>query len=379
MTAKRDYYDVLEIQKDASESQIKKSFRSLARKFHPDKNPNNEEAESKFKEIQEAYAILSNPEERRKYDMFGHNRPGGSPFGSSGFQGVNISFDDLFGGGFDSIFSQFFGNSQNNSSTGSDLLVRHTVPFQAVMDGIEDELEIEALRNCNSCDGTGSNSDGGSRSCPSCEGRGRIDEISMVGPFRQRVRKECRPCRGSGRIVSDPCVICKGEGRKFQTNLVKFSVHPGIISGTRLRMRGQGEAPNSFSGSPGDLFIEIDVEPHPWFERDGPDLLMALPLSFADLLLGTIVEISHLDSEPLRIKVPPGSRPGETISILGRGLPSSSQSSRRGNVTAVLKLEVPKKTSRSIRKKIKELREEMEGELLPVEDRMSNEANFRRR
>ena len=146
MANKRDYYEVLGVERGASESVIKNSFRSLARKFHPDKNPGDDESEAKFKEIQEAYAILSNPQERRKYDTYGHDRPGGSPFGSRGFQGVDISFDDLFGGGFESIFSQFFGGSTNNSTRGSDLLIRHSVPLQASMEGMEDEIEIEVMK-----------------------------------------------------------------------------------------------------------------------------------------------------------------------------------------------------------------------------------------
>ncbi len=379
MPNKRDYYEVLEIKRGASESEIKNAFRSLARKYHPDKNKNDQDAESKFKEIQEAYAILSNPEERRKYDMFGHDRPGGSPFGSGGFQGVDISFDDLFGGGFESIFSQFFGGSQGTVSRGSDLLVRHVIPFQATMEGTEEELEIEALQDCSACSGSGSAKDGGSRPCPTCDGRGRIDQISMIGPFRQRVRKECRPCRGSGRIVSDPCRKCKGEGRAYQPFKVKFSIKPGVSSGTRLRMRGQGESSPAISGEPGDLYIEIDVDPHEWFERDGKDLLMALPLSFADLSLGTTVEIPHIDKSPLKIKIPPGSSPGETISIRGRGLPSYRAPTRRGSVTVVLKLELPSKQSRSMKKKISEIRDEMEGELPSLEDRIRNDAKLRRR
>ena len=376
---KRDYYEVLGVSKSSSESDIKTAFRKLARKFHPDKNPDDPNSETQFKEIQEAYAILSNPDQRRKYDMFGHDRPGGSPFGSDGFQGVNISFDDLFGGGFDSIFSQFFGESQNRTSQGSDLLVRHTVPFQAAMDGMDDELEIEVLKDCSECGGSGSKSNKGSRACPSCDGRGRIDQISMIGPFRQRVRKDCAPCRGSGRLVSDPCKTCKGVGRSFQSIKVKFGVSPGVRSGTRLRMRGQGEAAPSLNGNPGDLYIELEVEPHPWFERDGSDLLMALPLSFADLSLGTTIEIPHIDAKSLRIKVPQGSTPGETIPIRDRGLPRSRGRSGRGTVTAVLKLEVPRKPSRSMLKKIKEIRDEMEGELKPLEDRIRDEAKTRRK
>ncbi|MEE2625055.1 MAG: J domain-containing protein [Candidatus Thermoplasmatota archaeon] len=378
MAIKRDYYEVLGIDKSASESQIKNAFRSLARKFHPDKNPNDPEAELKFKEIQESYTILSNPEQRKNYDMFGHNRPGGSPFGPRGFQGVNISIDDLFGGGFESIFSQFFGGTSNSGSRGSDLLVRHSVPFQAAMDGMDDELEIEALKDCSECEGSGSKSAEGARSCPSCDGRGRIDEISMIGPFRQRVRRDCPSCRGSGRIVSDPCRDCKGEGRVFQAIRVKFSVHPGVDTGTRLRMKGQGEAASSLNGQSGDLYIELEVDSHQWFERDGSDLLMALPLSFADLTLGTTVEIAHIDSKSLQFKVPSGSSPGETITILGRGLPSSRGGSRRGSVTAVLKLEVPRNLPRAIRKKIVDMRDELEGELKPLEDRIRNEARSRR-
>jgi len=258
------------------------------------------------------------------------------------------------------------------------LLVRHSVPFQAAMDGLEDELEIEALKDCDGCNGLGSTKDGGSRPCPSCEGRGRIDEISMIGPFRQRVRKDCTPCRGSGRLVSDPCNDCGGNGRALQSIRIKFFVTPGIVSGNRLRMREHGEASSSFNGSPGDLYIEIEVEPHPWFERDGSDLLMALPLSFADLTLGTTVEIPHIDSETLLIKVPPSSNPGETISIPGRGLPSNHLRPNRGSVTVVLRLQSPKKPSRKLKKKIDEIRAELENSIPPIGDRIRNEARLRR-
>ena len=181
MTEKRDYYDVLGISRNASDGDITKAFRSLARKYHPDKNPDDAEAEKKFKEVQEAFAILSNKEERRKYDTFGHSGPGSSPFGPGGFQGVNISLDDLFGGGFDGIFNQFFGSSRGRRRTkGDDLMYRHSVPFQVAMDGSEDEIEIEALRKCDDCRGTGSMDPSRVRVCPNCEGRGRIERLETV-------------------------------------------------------------------------------------------------------------------------------------------------------------------------------------------------------
>ena len=338
MTEKRDYYDVLGISRNASDGDITKAFRSLARKYHPDKNPDDAEAEKKFKEVQEAFAILSNKDERRKYDTFGHSGPGSSPFGPGGFQGVNISLDDLFGGGFDGIFNQFFGSSRGRRRTkGDDLMYRHTVPFQVAMDGSEDEIEIEVLRKCNDCQGTGSMDPSGVRVCPNCEGRGRIERLERLGPFTQRSVSDCPSCNGSGKLISDPCKSCNGQGRSNQTKRVKFTIPPGVSSGVRLRMREYGGAPASDDGIPGDLYIEIEIQRHPWFERDSADLLMGLPVGFSDLALGTIIEIPHIDGENLVVKIGAGSQPGDTIEIRGRGLPLQG-SKRRGSVMIVLKL-----------------------------------------
>ena len=171
MAGKRDYYDVLGVSKDATDTEIKKAFRSLARQHHPDKNPEDDESEKRFKEVQEAYAVLSDTDERRKYDMFGHDQPGGSPFGPGGFQGINISIDDIFGGGIESIFSQLFsGTRGTRRDRGRDLLYRHEIPFEAAMEGLEDEIEIDVLRGCTKCDGIGSESQDGVRECPTCDG-----------------------------------------------------------------------------------------------------------------------------------------------------------------------------------------------------------------
>ena len=379
MSQKRDYYEVLGVNRKASDSDLKKAFRSKAREFHPDKNPDDPEAEACFKEVQEAYAILSNPDERRKYDMFGHDRPGGSPWGAGGFQGVNISIDDIFGGGFDSIFSSLFGGgSRQRSSRGADLLVRQTISFEDAFTGIDDELEIDVLNRCSSCDGSGSQTPDGVRVCPTCDGRGRLTRVERIGPFQQQVTQDCRACRGGGRIVQNPCKSCSGEGRAEQSKKVKFSVPAGIDSGTRLRLSGHGESPRNQNGKPGNLYIEIEVEEHDWFERDGSDLLMALPVSYVDLVLGAKIEIPHIDGSPLKVNIKAGSKPGETITILNRGLPFPRGGRGRGAVMVLLKLAMPEKLSRSAKKQLQELRDDL-GSGVSVTGDIIDEARDRRR
>ena len=378
MSVKRDYYEVLGVSRDSTESEIKRAFRSLARKYHPDKNPDDKEAETKFKEVQEAYAVLSNLDERRKYDMFGHDQPGGSPFGPGGFQGVNISIDDLFGGGIESIFSQIFsGGGIRRRSRGKDLLYSHQVPFQTVFEGSDESIEFEALRSCEECKGTGSPTPEGVRECPTCDGRGRIQRIEKAGFFTKQVVTECSTCNGGGRLVNDPCKTCDGEGRSKTTKQVTFTVPPGVSSGKRLRMRGHGESARGGRGENGDLYIQIEVDNHPWFERDGSDLLMALPLGFVDLALGTQLEIPHLDGSNLKIKVPAGSNPGDTINLPRRGLPDGRRG--RGSVTVLLKLDMPKKVSRSLKKSLDSLRDEIGTDFVSLEDSIRDEANRRRR
>ena len=380
MAGKRDYYEVLGVARAATDSEIKRAFRSLAREHHPDKNPEDPESERRFKEVQEAYAVLSDPEERRRYDTFGHEQPGGSPFGPSGFQGVNISIDDLFGGGFESIFSQIFsGGRTTRRNRGRDLLMDHEVPFQAAMDGHEDEIEIDVLRACEQCNGSGSESSEGVRECPACDGRGRIQRIEKAGFFTKQVVTDCSSCRGEGRIVSDPCLSCDGQGRAKQSKQIKFAVPPGVTTGARLRMRGHGEASRGNRGESGDLYIQIGVQEHPWFERDGPDLLMALPLGFVDLVLGTRIEIPHIDGSELSIKVPAGSNPGETITIPGRGLPGGRGRRGRGSVTVLLKLDMPRKVPRSLKKSLEEMRDDIGTDMESLLDSIRFEADNRRR
>jgi molecular chaperone DnaJ len=383
MSGKRDYYEILGIDRNSNASEIKNAFRSLARKYHPDKNQGDSESEIKFKEVQEAYAVLSVPNEKKKYDTYGHNRPGGSPFGPGGFEGVNISIEDLFGGGFESVFGSIFGSGGRNRRTkrqrGSDLLVRHPVSFQAVMDGSEESLEFQVLKTCKDCSGLGSSSPDGIRECPACDGRGRIQRIERVGPFTQQVVTDCSSCQGEGRIIQNPCSNCKGDGRANESKKVQFTVPAGIENGTRLRMSGYGESAKSENGDSGHLYIEIEIDEHEWFERDGADLLMAIPLSYTDLVLGTTIEIPHLDGENLKIKVPSGSKPGDTISLKGRGLPSQRTRNGKGSVMVLLKLDIPSKISRDLKKKLLHIKDEINFSDEELKKKIIEEANSRRK
>lgn len=376
MAEKRDYYDVLGVGKDASDDDLKKAFRSLARKYHPDKNPDDSEAERLFKEVQEAYAVLSNPEQRRSYDMFGHDSPGGSPFGPGGFEGVNINLDDIFSGGFESIFSSMFGGGgRSRGRRGHDILIRHTVSLEQIFDESEIEFEAEISSECETCAGTGAKNPDDVQTCQTCNGNGQITQQARVGPFVQQMVSDCPHCRGDGQIISNPCNDCNGSGAMPKEQKIRISIPTGAADGTRLRMRGKGEPIRG--GQSGDLFIQIETEPHPWFERDGPDLIMALPLGYPEMVLGTEIELPHIDGKPLKIQVPPGSRPSETIIVHRRGMPYR-RGRGRGDVTILLKLHVPNKISKSMKKSLESMKDDFGLPLDEIEEAVRREAQERR-
>ena len=378
MAEKRDYYEVLGVDKDATESQLKKAFRSLARKFHPDKNPEDSEAEHLFKEVQEAYAVLSNPDQRRQYDMFGHESPGGSPFGPGGFQGVNINLDDLFGGGgFDSIFSGIFGGGGRSSRgrRGNDVLLSHSITLEEVFEEAETEISAKLSTSCESCDGTGAESSADIQTCSACDGQGRIMQQARVGPFVQQMVAECPECNGQGKIILNRCSDCRGTGSTKSEQKLRISIPRGTEDGLRLRHRGKGE--HIVNGQTGDLYIQFEVEPHAWFERDGPDLIMALPLGYPEMMLGTQVELPHIDGKSLIIDIPAGSKPSETILVRGRGMPHR-RGRGRGDVTILLKLHVPDKFNKTMRSTLEEMRPSFGLPLSDIEDAVRREAQDRR-
>ena len=376
MADKRDYYEVLGVSKDANETELKKAFRSLARKFHPDKNPDDAESEQLFKEVQEAYAVLSNPQERRQYDMFGHDSPGGSPFGPGGFQGVNINLDDLFSGGFESIFSGMFGGGRTSRGRrGNDVLLRHSISLEQVFDEAEIEISAKLSVACESCDGTGAQSPEDLQQCSTCDGQGRIMQQARVGPFVQQMVSDCPDCAGSGKTIRKRCSSCRGSGTTLREQKLRINLPRGADDGLRLRHRGKGEP--IVNGRPGDLYIQLDIEPHAWFERDGPDLIMALPLGYPEMMLGTQVELPHIDGKPLVIDVPAGAKPSETLLVRGRGLPHR-RGRGRGDVTILLKLHVPEKFNKSMRSTLEDMRPTFGLPISDIEDAVRREAQDRR-
>ena len=353
MSDKRDYYDVLGVSKEATEKDLKNAFRSLARKYHPDRSTE-EDAEEKFKEIQEAYAVLSDSEKRQMYDRFGHNGPSGSPFGGFGGGGFNINLEDILGGDF---FSSFFGGGSRRQTRnrGNDILIRHTINLESVLNGTSEQLDIELPVNCSDCSGTGGEN-GETQSCGDCGGQGRIRARQQIGPFVQDVVRDCSTCSGNGKIVKSKCKSCKGSGQSQEETKLRFNVPLGAENGTRLRMRGKGEPSSQSNGQSGDLFIELEIEQHPWFERSNADLIMSLPLGYSDLILGTKVTLPHIDGEELVIKIPAMTNSGETIEIRKRGLPRT-RGSGRGDVVVLVKLFMPKKVGKDVKKKLDEIRE----------------------
>ncbi len=330
----RDYYEVLGVERDADARAIKAAYRKLAVRFHPDRNPGDAEAEAKFKEASEAYAVLSDADKRARYDRFGH-RSGGGP---AGFDPETFSdFADILGDFFGSGFADLFGGrrARRGPRPGADLRYELLLTLEEAAFGVERTLEIPRLETCGSCTGSGAGEGSRPQQCSACGGRGQVRVTQ--GFFA--VARTCPQCRGEGEVITDPCRDCKGRGRVEQVRQVGISVPAGVDTGTRLRRAGEGEH-GPRNGPPGDLYIDVIVEPHDRFERHGNDILGSVEVSFPEAVLGAKVEVETLHGTE-SLEIPAGSRHGAHFRLRGKGVDQLGGRGRGDHVVS-LELAVPR-------------------------------------
>jgi molecular chaperone DnaJ len=347
VAATKDLYGALGVPKGASAEEIKKAYRKLAREYHPDRNPDDAGAEERFKEVQHAYDVLSDPEKRKAYDQFGSaDGRRDFPQGDFNFDLGDFDLGDIFGG----IFGRGRGGARGRpqAQRGSDLEVQVNLSFDDSLKGIETKIPVEVETACGDCGGSGAKPGTSPKVCPECRGRGVISESQGLFSLSQ----PCPRCRGNGTVIEDPCPRCHGTGREQRTKRYSVKIPAGVKDGTRIRLKGKGEA-GAGDGPPGDLFVVTRVTTSPIYERRGADLVVEVPVSLADAALGTEVDVPTPDG-PVSMKVPAGSEHGKLLRIKGRGAPKLKGG--KGDVLVRLKLEVPKKLNKKQRELYEELR-----------------------
>jgi len=353
--AKRDYYEVLGVQKNASKDEIKKAYRKLALQYHPDKNPGDKQAEEKFKEATEAYDVLSDDQKKSAYDQFGFagvEGMGGSGQDFSNFRG----FEDIFGeGGFSSIFENFFGGGFGRSSRGGSGGLRQganlrydvEIPFKDAIFGSKVEIQYSHNESCKTCSGAGTADGSSKKTCPVCRGSGQVRHSQ--GFFS--VATTCHQCHGEGSVIEKPCNDCGGSGMQKKRQKIMVTIPAGIENGKRVVIPKQGDAgPNG--GPPGDLYVFIRIKPHEYFERQSYDLYCAVPISVSQAALGADIHVSTLDNKTIKVKVPAGIQNGKMLRIRDEGVPSGNQ---RGNLYIKLMVRIPEKLSRRGKELLEEL------------------------
>ncbi len=370
MAEKRDYYEVLGVSKGASEDEIKKAYRKLAIKYHPDKNPDDKVAEEKFKEAAEAYSVLSDPDKRAKYDQFGHAggpQMGGAGFGGfEGFGGGGMSMEDIFsafgdifgghygGGGFGGFGGAAYGAPRKHVNKGTDLRITVKVTLKDIMDGVDKKIKIPRLVACPECKGTGAKNGTAFTECQRCHGTGYVTTVRNTFLGAQQVQSVCPDCDGEGKIIKEACPNCGGSGVIKKEEVISFHIPAGVEDGTTLTMRGQGNAPRH-GGVNGDLFIVIQEEKDTELIRDGNDLIYNLMLDFPTAALGGSAEIPIVGGRA-KVKIAPGTQPGKVLRLRGKGLPQMN-SSIRGDLLVNVMVYVPENLTETEKAAIESLKD----------------------
>lgn len=356
MPAQRDYYEVLGVARDASAGEIKKAYRKIALKNHPDRNPGDDEAVERFKEASEAFDVLSDDTKRSRYDQYGH--AGLSGAGGGGFQDVGDIFS-AFGDIFDSFGFGGGGQSRGGGRRGSSLQARAEIDLIEAATGCTRELHISRHEPCETCDGSGARPGSKPVTCSTCAGHGQV--VRSQGFFQ--VQTTCPACRGAGESISSPCVDCGGKGRQMQDIVREVKIPAGIDSGMQLCLRGEGEV-GTRGGSRGDLYVDIEVRSHPLFERDGMDLMCRVPVTYSQAVLGADIEIPTLNGR-LDFNIPAGTQPGSVTRIRGKGMPDPRTGSRVGDLLVEVQVEVPRKFNARQEELLRELAELEEADVTP--------------
>ncbi|MGI6326011.1 MAG: molecular chaperone DnaJ [Saccharofermentanales bacterium] len=341
MPEKRDYYEILGVPRSAGDDELKRAYRNLAKKHHPDLNPGDKESEAKFKEANEAYAVLSDPEKRKAYDQFGHagvDGQGFGGFGGFGGAGFDIDLEDIFG----SFFGGFGGGSRRRSGPqrGANLRYRMTLDFMEAAFGVERQITINKEDHCDTCKGTGSRDGTQPDQCTACQGTGQVNQRQQTMFGTVMTSRTCPTCNGKGTIVKNPCPACNGRGRRQKAKSLHVRIPAGVNQGEMLTMPGEGE-PGTLGGPSGDLYIEITVRPHPIFKRDGYNTFCEVPITFTQAALGADLEVPTIDG-PHLYRIREGTQPNDTFTVRGKGIPHLNRSNVRGDHRFRVVLEVPR-------------------------------------
>lgn len=361
---KRDYYEVLGVKKDASADEIKKAYRKLALKYHPDRNPDNKEAEEKFKEAGEAYEVLSDEEKRARYDQYGHQ--GVDPNFNPGFGGFGGGFGGF--GDFGDIFSDIFGGGGSRSGSynaprrGENVAAQLELTFEEAAFGTEKEVAALRIESCSACSGTGS-ADGVIETCSNCKGTGQVRSVQNFMGMQMQSTSACPKCGGKGKTIKTPCNTCKGKGKVRRTHRVKVKVPAGVDAGQTVRVRGEG-CVGSNGGPSGDLLVEIYIRRHKIFQRDGANVLCELPISFTQAALGAELEIPTLDGK-VSYTIPEGTQTGTVFTLRDKGIPYVNSRGRRGDQLVTVVVETPTRLNKEQKELLRKLDDSLDGSASP--------------